>query len=102
MRHSRRAFLFLAESLLNFTDLSPLKVPDLHRKFLERSADYGQYIEKMSVAVALNNLRGNSCRFQLEFPANISLDSRIDMNHLANRGVWRRGRNVYFLVESKY
>jgi hypothetical protein len=59
VRHRRGALLLFAEVLLRLTDLGALEVADFDGNLVESASDDGESADVGSMAIALDNLRGN-------------------------------------------
>src|SRR6266542_308743 len=66
MWHRGRAFLSLAERLLDFADLGLLQAANLERELLERRAGDRERRHQLGVAIALDDLRRHGRRLKAE------------------------------------
>ena len=76
--HGGRSLLPRREILLGFTNLGPLKKPDLLRKLVYGGCNDGECREILCMTVTLNDLRRGRRRLQRQLFTDILFNGRID------------------------
>src|SRR5208282_1607666 len=74
VRHGAAAFLAFGEGFFGFEDFGALQVAEFNRPAFDARADERQRGHELGVDVALDDLRGDGCGTQAEFPAHGQLD----------------------------